>query len=182
MAATAPGPIVDDLIQMTADTDRGASTSPQQRDRIMKAVDALKQIQAGRPTTGSDLDATWKLLWSSEKETQFIVKNAKLFGTQAGDIYQVIDTQRRKLQNVITFPPSGMFLVESSIDPEPGSQRTNFQFIGASLTVNLRKFKVPPFGKGWFDSVYMDERIRCARDIRDDTLVAVRDGNPRLFS
>jgi hypothetical protein len=64
-------------------------------------------------------------------------------------LLQVIDTQQRKLQNVITFPPSGIFVVESSIDPEPGSQRTNFQFIGASLTVNLRKFKVPPFGKGW---------------------------------
>jgi hypothetical protein len=75
-------------------------------------------------------------------------------------LLQVIDTQQRKLQNVITFPPSGMFLVESSIDPEPGSQRTNFQFIGASLTVNLRKFKVPPFGKGW--CVHVVRRWRIA--------------------
>lgn len=125
----------------------------------------------------------------ASQEAQFIVKYAKLFGTQAGDIYQVdlsdscsmclavcscatsktyklrhelsqvIDTQQRKLQNVITFPPCGMFVVESSIDPEPESQRTNFQFSGASLTVNLRKFKVPPFGKGWCVRVVRRWRI-----------------------
>lgn len=40
-------------------------------------------------------------------------------------------------------------MVDSSIDPEPDSQRINFKFVAASLTVNLRKFPVPPFGKGW---------------------------------
>lgn len=173
---------MDDLIELTADTNRGAESSPQQRERILKAVDALEKSQAGRPTTGRDVDATWRLLWSTEKETQFIVKNAGIFGTEAGDIYQVIATQERRLQNVITFPPSGMFMVDASIKPEPDSKRINFQFIAASLTVNLRKFSVPPFGKGWFDSVYMDDRIRCAKDIRGDTLVAMRDGPPKLFS
>lgn len=41
---------------------------------------------------------------------------------------------------MITFPPSGMFLVDSSIDPEPDSQRINFQFQAASLTVGFQHF------------------------------------------
>lgn len=31
------------------------------------AVDALEKVQAGRPSTGTEVDATWKLLWSTEK-------------------------------------------------------------------------------------------------------------------
>jgi len=41
--------------------------------------------------------------------------------------------------------------------------------------------KLPPFGQGWFDSVYSDPRIRIARDVRGDVLVAARDGPPREF-
>lgn len=65
--AGAPSTIVDDLIELTADTNRGANTSPQQQERILKAVDALEKAQAGRPTTGRNVDATWRLLWSTEQ-------------------------------------------------------------------------------------------------------------------
>lgn len=44
-----------------------AQHASEMRMALRIAVDALEKIQAGRPTTGSDLDATWKLLWSSEK-------------------------------------------------------------------------------------------------------------------
>jgi hypothetical protein len=34
---------------------------------------------------------------------------------------------------------------------------------------------LPPFGRGWFDNVYVDRDMRVARDSRGDTLVVVRD-------
>ncbi len=34
---------------------------------MLFAVDALAKVQDGRPTTGTEVDATWKLLWSTEK-------------------------------------------------------------------------------------------------------------------
>lgn len=37
----------------------------------------------------SKVSGTWKLLWTTEKETLWILKNAGLFGTQGGDVYQV---------------------------------------------------------------------------------------------
>jgi hypothetical protein len=52
-------------------------------------VEQLKAAQQGSTTTqASTLSATWKLLWTTEKETLFIVKNAPVFGTKAGGVYQ----------------------------------------------------------------------------------------------
>jgi hypothetical protein len=224
-------------------------------------VDALKQIQAGRPTTGHDLDATWKLMWSTEKvlqcaaragkmctshatsnrfayiyaevrmqETQFIVKNAQLFGTQTGDIYQVISTFLRsllvwQLVHVLEacntmchtllagdrYAPeesakcdhlSAQWNVSRRVEHKPGARQP-----ADKLSIHCSIFDHQP-AEVWrsaiwerlvrmflgpcrtftgcfmgfafhdaidilcrFDSVYMDERIRCARDIRGDTLV-----------
>ena len=78
---------------------------------------------------------------------------------------QIIDTQQGYLQNVITFPPKSAFVVDSSIEVA-GDKRVNFQFTGAALQLPSRSFGLPPFGKGWFDNVYMDEeiRVRCSID------------------
>lgn len=40
-------------------------------------------------TGSAQLSGTWRLLWTTEKETLFILKNASWFGTQAGEVYQV---------------------------------------------------------------------------------------------
>ncbi len=99
---------------------------------------------------------------------------------------QVIDTAHSMLQNVITFPnraggPDGAFIVDSSIQIA-SSQRVKFQFTGATLKLPNRKLSLPPFGKGWFENVYVDDRIRVAKDVRGDTLIVSRDGPPRVFS
>ena len=60
---------------------------------------------------------------------------------------QVIDVENRWLQNVVTFPPNGAFIVNSSIAPE-GERRVNFEFENAVFRVNGRDFTLPPFGKG----------------------------------
>lgn len=66
------------------------------------------------------------MLWTTEKEQLFIIKNAYLFGTRTGDVLQVIDVEKRVLNNVITFPPPGLFFVRSTIDLVP-PQRVNFR-------------------------------------------------------
>lgn len=113
------------------------------------------------------------MLWTTEKEQLFIIKNAFLFGTQTGDVLQVIDVEKCTLNNVITFPPSGVFFVRSSIEPLP-PQRVNFRFTSAVLRGMDWEVPLPPFGQGWFDSVYLDEDIRVAKDIRGDYLVVDR--------
>ncbi len=63
--------------------------------------------------------------------------------------YQVIDVAGGYLQNVITFPPEGSFIVDSSLAVE-GPQRVAFSFNAAGLKLpGGRKLGLPPFGKGW---------------------------------
>ncbi|KAF4370428.1 hypothetical protein F8388_016165 [Cannabis sativa] len=64
-------------------------TNSTKRTAIVKAIDALASLGADTVTTGSSLSATWRLLWTTEKEQLFIIEKAYLFGTQAGDVLQV---------------------------------------------------------------------------------------------
>lgn len=169
-------------MELVQGTDRGLNTPPAVQQAILAMVEQLKSQSAGAQTTSDAvLSATWKLLWTTEKETLFIVKNAGLFGTKAGEVYQVIDVKSQRLQNVITFPPSGAFIVDSSIAVE-GPQRVTFKFTSAKLKTASKDWGVPPFGQGWFDTIYCDDSLRVAQDIRGDTLIVTRDGPPRIFT
>ena len=117
-----------DLLNLISDQDRGLKTQkdPEKRDAIVKAIDAMAILGRKTVTTGGSLSATWRLLWTTEKEQLFIIEKAYLFGTQAGDVLQVIDVDKKTLNNVITFPPDGVFFVRSSIEIA-SSQRVNFK-------------------------------------------------------
>ncbi|KAG0447368.1 hypothetical protein HPP92_028359 [Vanilla planifolia] len=164
-----------DLLRLISDQERGLRTQidPSKRKEIIRAIEELALYGEGTVTTGASLSGTWRMLWTTEKEQLFIIKNARLFGTETGDVLQVIDVEKGVLNNAITFPPSGVFFVRSSIDPEP-PQRVNFRFTSAVLRTGKGEIPLPPFGKGWFDSVYLDEEIRVAKDIRGDYLVVDR--------
>lgn len=173
---------------MLSNTQRGVSTSPADRKAIIDAVAELKAANEGRNTTGPESSGTWELLWTTEKETLFILERAPLFGTKAGGVYQVIDNGSSSsgssphLQNVITFPPEGAFIVDSSIQAD-GPQRTAFSFTSAKLKLpGGRALGLPPFGKGWFDNVYLDDTLRVSCDSRGDTLITMRAGPPKRFT
>ena len=69
--------------------------------------------------------------------------------TQLLSVLQVIDTDALTLQNVITFPPDGAFVVQSKIELV-GDQRVQFEFVSASLKLPRRVLQLPPYGKGWY--------------------------------
>ncbi|EXB37578.1 putative plastid-lipid-associated protein 11 [Morus notabilis] len=164
-----------ELLRLIAGEDRGLKTqrNPTKLASIVKAIDALADLGAGAVTTGSSLSATWRLLWTTEKEQLFIIDKASLFGTRAGDVLQVIDVEKRRLNNVITFPPDGVFFVRSDIEIA-SKQRVNFRFTSAVLRGKNWEIPLPPFGQGWFDTVYLDDEIRVVKDIRGDYLVVDR--------
>ncbi|KDP28812.1 hypothetical protein JCGZ_14583 [Jatropha curcas] len=160
------------LLTLISDQDRGLKTQkdPEKRATIIQAIDAIAETGKGTVTTGNSLSATWRLLWTTEKEQLFIIEKAPLFGTQAGDVLQVIDVEKKTLNNVITFPPDGVFFVRSNIEIA-SSQRVNFRFTSAVLRGKNWEIPLPPFGQGWFQSVYLDGDLRVAKDIRGDYLV-----------
>lgn len=170
----------DKLLALIAKTQRGVATTPDELKSIAEVVDRFQASAATMTTTTQNLSSTWELLWTTEKETLFILKTASWFGTQAGAVYQVIDLDSKLLQNVITFPPEGAFIVNAAISVA-GQQRVDFKFEDATFKVSGKSYTVPPFGQGWFDTVYMDDELRIAKDIRGDTLIVKRDGKPRVF-
>ena len=117
------------LLSLISDQDRGIKTQkdPARRASIVEAIDAMAVLGRDTVTTGASLSATWRLLWTTEKEQLFIVENARLFGTQAGDVLQMIDVEKMTLNNVITFPPDGVFFVRSGIEIA-SPQRVNFRY------------------------------------------------------
>ncbi|KAI4372695.1 hypothetical protein MLD38_010894 [Melastoma candidum] len=163
------------LLSLIADQDRGLKTQrdPSTLSSIIKAIDDVAALGRGMTTTDDSLSATWRLLWTTEKEQLFIVEKAPIFGTEAGDVLQVIDVGAKSLNNVITFPPHGAFLVRAGIEVV-SKQRINFKFTSAALRSKDWEIPVPPFGQGWFDTVYLDEEIRVVKDIRGDYLIVER--------
>lgn len=162
-----------DLLDAIAGSNRGLIRTPSVKDRVMKSVHALKELGKDATTTDESLTATWRLLWTTEKETLFIFERAHIFGTEAGGTFQPIDVAGGTLRNVITFPPSGAFVVDAAISVA-SRQRVEFRFSRAELRLPRRTIGVPPFGRGWFDNVYMDEEVRISQDSRGDTLVTER--------
>lgn len=106
-----------DLLELISDQERGlkTQTNPSKRSKIIKAIEAMAFLGKDSTTTDSSLSGTWRMLWTTEKEQLYIIKNAYWFGTKAGDVLQVIDVGNSVLNNVITFPPSGAFIVGSDI-------------------------------------------------------------------
>lgn len=126
------------LLNLISDQERGLKTlnNPSKRSEIVEAIDAMAVLGQDTVTTGDSLSATWRLLWTTEKEQLFIIEKAPLFGTQAGDVLQVIDVEKRVLNNVITFPPSGVFFVRSTIEIA-SSKRVNFRYVFVSLSYGI---------------------------------------------
>ncbi|XP_052194610.1 probable plastid-lipid-associated protein 11, chloroplastic isoform X1 [Diospyros lotus] len=163
------------LLRLISDQDRGlrTQTDASKLSQIIDAIDSMAVLGSGTVTTGPSLSGTWRLLWTTEKEQLYIIKNAGVFGTRAGDVLQVIDVENGALNNVITFPPHGVFFVRSTIEIS-SPQRVNFKFTSAVLRGQNWELPLPPFGQGWFESVYLDDEIRVVKDIRGDYLVVDR--------
>jgi len=156
-------------------------------------------------TNGDELSGCWRLVWTSEKETLWLLENGiPLTRLEASESYQVIDVAAGTLSNVIEFYPgaagekegtnngtdaTAAFVVDASLSPTQASdgRRCVFSFTSARFVTRdgTRVVNLPPFGRGWFDTVYLEAAarggrgqgrpsLRVARDSRGDTLVTER--------
>lgn len=181
----------DEVLRLANTQNCGIDHSAGDRKAMELAVDALIDVVANElndipdNTTPELLSARWRLAWTSEQETLFLLKTWPGPGSvvQKSDpintttAYQIIDVGNKTLINSVVFCNGNRFDVDSRIEIED-KKRVAFQFTNASL--KLKKpinttLNLPPVGKGWFDTVYVDETMRVARDSRGDTLVVVRD-------
>lgn len=172
--------IVDEILQIIAKTNRGTTTSNKDLKELTQRFDELEELSCTYDK--NLLNGTWKLLWTTEKEILFIIKEkglAEFCGTTAGEVYQVIDLSRSRLQNCIEFPPEGSFVVDSDITFDPESRKCSFEFRGARLNLpGERSISLPPLGKSRFKTLFVSRSHRIALDDRGDYLIVERVGPP----
>ena len=175
-AASSASTVLDELMTVVKEDNRGTQSS--KREQIESIIDKLSEASKNSKTNNnnnnnntedSKLSARWKLLWTSEKETLFLLETFK--GSTA---YQTINVKEKTLGNTVEFSGGNTFLVESEITIE-NETKVEFTFTSAGLKFsNGFMLPVPPVGKGWFDNVYVGDRYRVARDSRGDTLIVER--------
>jgi len=142
-------------------------------ETMIPELSRLSPIQA---TAASPmLQKKWMLEWTSEKEINLFIDQK---WSSRESIYQVIDGSN--LQNMIPFRNGGgSFGVQGTLSiDDPNGQRTNFVFSTATLDLGKwGKYNIPPVGKGWFDTLYLDDDFRVDVNSRDDILICTASPN-----
>ncbi|KAG5181726.1 hypothetical protein JKP88DRAFT_199787 [Tribonema minus] len=179
--ATGVKQLKSELLSIAGATGRGVSMTEEQRTRIDELMEALTKVNKVKDAATSPLlNGKWVLQWTDEKETAFLLKSG-LFGLKTGEVSQTIDTKQQVLSNAVLFgtgddvaSAQGTFQVGSTAIPETSGARVNFEFL--SCSIRWKKFTVPlpPVGKGWFASVYLDESMRITTDSRGDRQIFTR--------
>ncbi|CAK0846156.1 unnamed protein product [Prorocentrum cordatum] len=124
------------------------------------------------------LGGRWDLVYTTEKEV------LSLIGDPGVAVYQRIDSDRGSIANSVVFGDGKRFDVTGTIDcgngrsraegDFPAGLRSFFEFTGASVTIGGFTVPLPPVGKGWFVSVYLDGTLRVNRDSRGDLAIYLR--------
>jgi len=158
-------------------------TNGNNREEIEELIKELKEIRPIESTAMSPLlQREWLLVWTTEKEINLFID-----WNISGEITQTIKNNVHS--NDIQFQKGGSLSVSGSLEsivPTDGEEvrntgskdenssliRTNFEF--ESATLDLAKwgsYNFPPLGKGWFDTVFLDEDLRVDLNSRDDILI-----------
>ena len=112
-------------------------------------------------------------LWTTEKEINFFID-----WNISDQISQTLENNE-VLTNMIPFQKGGSFGVKGKLsipsnddDETKNGLRTEFEFETATLDLGKwGTYSFPPIGKGWFDTVYLDEDFRIDLNSRDDILI-----------
>lgn len=90
VTAQSAADLKDDLLSEVAGLERGVRKSPEKLARIMELLNELDARDCCPRISATEITGDWKLVWTTEKETLFILQRAGLFGTSAGDVWQVV--------------------------------------------------------------------------------------------
>ena len=165
---------LDELISIASSDDRGIGSTRRREiesiiDRLLLEEEEKNTKKKNNKEDDFSVSARWKLLWTSERETLFLLETF-----QNSLAYQTIDEKAKTLRNAVEFSGGNAFVVESEIEILD-ERKVNFTFLSAGLKFsNGFTLPVPPVGKGWFENIYVGERYRVARDSRGDTLIVER--------
>lgn len=106
-------------------------------------------------------------IWTSEKEINFFIDRG--ITTKEGVTQEI---RGNVLKNGIEFVNGGGLFVSGKLQLlEQDGKRTNFAFDSATLDLQWIKIPFPPIGKGYFDTIYLDDDLRIDTNSRNDILI-----------
>jgi len=160
---------------LECDSERGQNKKNKQERR--KTIEAimyeLAELSPCRDdaATSSLLRREWLLRYTTEREINFFVD----FGL-SNRITQTIGKDGVLLTNTIKFKSSGggYFGVKGTLSPEGDANKVRTNFVFETATLDIGKwgsYNFPPIGRGWFDTVYLDDDLRVDFNSRSDILV-----------
>lgn len=170
VAVTTKRKKVNDLKSQLLDVCRSNTNNVSREEQRTQIENIIQQLQPLSSTSSSAasplLQKVWKLEWTTEKEINLFLD--KGWSTQIG---QTIDGN--VLENNIDFENNigGLYVTGKLNVPDPTGIRTNFEFNNARLKLWSLDLNLPPVGKGWFDTIYLDESLRVDINSRNDILI-----------
>jgi len=150
-------------------SSKGNISEKEQRQKIEAIINDLSKLSPIKETAASSrIQKPWLLVWTTEKEVNFFND----WGISNGNITQTISPSMGLSSN-IPFTRGGSLSVDGTLSLSEGeSLRTYFEFTTAVLDLGKwGQFGLPPVGKGWFDTVYLDDDLRIDLNSRNDILI-----------
>mmetsp|Transcript_21313 Transcript_21313/g.29318 ORF Transcript_21313/g.29318 Transcript_21313/m.29318 type:complete len:210 (+) Transcript_21313:1-630(+) len=169
------GDSLPQLIKLIENSNKGVITND--RAQVVELIEMIGDKNSAfitnDATISTRVSGNWELLWTTEKETLFFIKNG-LFGRKVTSVMQSIDFKDNKIQNIIKFQNDGDFSVTGAISTSSTMRnRINFNFTDASILFPpFSRIFFPPVGKGWFDNIFVNDKYRLSKDIRGDYLIS----------
>ncbi|KAL6637690.1 hypothetical protein ACP70R_025262 [Stipagrostis hirtigluma subsp. patula] len=156
----------EELLAAIAPLDRGAEATPEDKDRIEQIVRQLEAVnQVKEPLKSDLLNGKWELLYTTS--TTILQPQRPKFLRPFGKIYQAINTDTLRAQNMETWPYFNQ--VTANLVPL-SSKRVAVKFDYFKI-FSLIRIKSPGSGKGELEITYLDEELRVSRGDKGNLFV-----------
>ena len=120
------------------------------------------------------LNGRWALLFTTDKETLFLLKNG-LMGQPIKSICQEVDLTNNKINNLINLSNENSLSVIGSLNDKTTIKgRLNYDFKKVKYITPVLKMSFPSWGSGSFDNLYINNKYRLSKDTRGNYLVYQR--------
>ncbi|KAM3219620.1 putative plastid-lipid-associated protein 4, chloroplastic [Capsicum chacoense] len=147
-----------ELLEAIAPLDRGAEATPEDQklvDQIASKLEAANKVK--EPLKSSLLNGKWELLYTT---SQSILQTKRpKFLRANGKIYQAINTDTLRAQNIETWP----FFNQASADLIPLNARRVAVKFDSFKIAGLIPIKNRGSGRGQLEITYLDEELRISR-------------------
>ncbi|KAJ3672936.1 hypothetical protein LUZ60_006310 [Juncus effusus] len=158
--------IKEELLEAIKPLDRGADATPDDQARIDQLASELEAVFAIKEPLKSDLiNGKWELIYTTSRS--ILATQRPKFLRPNGKIYQAINTDTLRAQNMETWP----YFNQITADIVPLSSRRVAVRFDTFKIFGLISIKAPGSGKGELDITYLDEEIRVSRGYKGNLFI-----------